>query len=531
MIPPRVVHTIPVADSVGVETHTRIRIRFSEAMDRRSVARAIFISPRFSTNPDFKWRGRELEIRPREDLRTDRTYVVSVGAASSDESFNRMDASYSFAFSTGHRLSRGEIHGRVLVRAGKRGQVYVWAYDLTGSDDPDPAAASPAYVTQPGVDGTFRFVRLDAGRYRVFAFRDGDRDQAYQPGEPLAVPPGDVSLRTGDSSVRLGLLKMAARDSVPPRFVSARTPDRRRLSLRFDEPVDLTSPPTISGADGFLEVEAVYTDAGDSNRVWLVTGPQAAGMEYRVDLGGIADRFGNAIASGEAATVRGEGQPDRRAPNPVRIEPDAGVRDVSQNAGLRIDFSEAMAPEPIPEFWALSDSTDAPAGRFSWPHANRLAFQPDELWAAGESYVLKGQASTLSDHSGNPAKGEIVFRFTVASPDDQGAVSGAVVSSETPIVVQLRSLSRSDRAHGVTVAPGNSTYLLESIPPGRYRVLGFGDVDGNGIWTPGVARPFAPAEPVSALHDTIEVVPRWETAAEERLHIQAWAETALTGEE
>ena len=530
VIPPRVVHTTPAADSVGVGTQTRIRIRFSESMDRRSVTRAIFVSPRFSTDPDFRWRGRELEIRPREGLREDRTYVVAVGAASSDESFNRMEASYSFAFSTGHRLSGGEIHGGVLVRDGKRGQVYVWAYDLAGVGDPDPAAASPAYVTQPGDDGTYRFVRLGAGRYRIFAFRDGDRDQAYTHGEPLAVPPGDISLLSGDSRVQLGLLKMAVRDSVPPRFVSARTPDRRRLSLRFDEPVDLPSPPRISDSDGFLEVEAVYPDARDSSRVWLVTSPQKAEMEYRVELGGIADRFGNAIAPGEVATVRGEGQPDRRAPDPVRVDPDVGARHISQNAELRIDFNEAMAPATNPEFWVISDSTDAPAGRFSWPRLNRLAFRPDEAWVAGENYVLKAPASKLSDVSGNPGEGEIVFRFTVASPRDQGAVSGAVVSSDTPIMVQAQSLSGPERTHAVTVAPGDSTYFLDALPPGRYRVLAFGDIDGNRTWTPGVARPFAPAEPMSSLHDTIEVAPRWETAAEERLHIQAWVESGLTRE-
>ncbi len=531
VIPPRVVHTMPAADSVGVGTRTRIRIRFSETMDRRSVTRAIFVSPRFSTDPDFRWRGRELEIRPREGLREDRTYVVAVGAASSDVSFNRMEASYSFAFSTGHRLSRGEIHGRILMGAAKHGQVYVWAFDLTGIGDPDPAAAPPAYVTQPGTDGTFQFVRLGVGRYRVFAFHDVDRDQAYTPGvEPLAVPPGDIPLRSGEGRMGLGLLRMAVRDSVPPRFVSARTPDRRRLSLRFDEPVDVPSPPVISGGDGFLEVKSIYPDARDSSRVWLVTGPQAPGTEYRVELAGIADRFGNAIAPGEVATVRGEEKLDRRAPVPVRVDPDLGARHVSQNTALRIDFSEAMSPAANPEFWVVSDSTAAPAGRFSWPRPNRLAFRPDEAWVAGENYVLKGQANKLSDASGNPAEGQIVFRFTVALPDDQGSVSGTVVASQMPIVVQAQSLSGSQPPRAVTVAPGDSTYFLEAMPPGRYRVLAFEDADGNGAWTWGVARPFVPAEPMSVLQDTLEVVPRWETASEERIHIQAWAESGLTKE-
>ena len=528
--PPRVVHTTPAADSVGVGPDTRIRIGFSESMNRRSVTRAIFISPRFSTDPDFRWRGRELEIRPREGLREDRTYVVSVGAGSSDESSNRMEATYSFAFSTGDRLSGGEIHGSVDLKTGKRGLVYVWAYDLTGTGDPDPAADPPAYVTQPGDDGTYRFVRLGSGRYRVFAFQDGDRDQAYRPGEPIAVPPGDVPLGSGDVRVQLSLLKMAVRDSVPPRFVSARTPDRRRLALRFDEPVNLSSPPRVSGAAGSLDVQATYTDATDSSRVWLVTGPQTAGMEYMVELGGIGDRFGNRIAPGEAAAVRGEGRPDRRAPVPVRVNPEVGAWHVLQDAALRVDFNEAMSDDTNPELWIVSDSTDAPEGRISWPLPNRLAFRPLHAWAPGRSYVLRARPDRLSDVSGNPAEGEIVFRFTVASPEDQGALSGSVVPSKSPIVVQVRPLSAPEVTHSISIAPGDSSYILEALPPGPYRVLAFGDVDGTRLWTPGVVRPFVAAEPLAALQDTIDVVSRWETAAEEPLNLYVWASSELEGE-
>lgn len=528
--PPRVVHTTPAADSVGVGSDTRIRIGFSESMNRRSVTRAIFISPRFSTDPEFRWRGRELEIRPREGLREDRTYVVSVGAGSSDESSNRMEATYSFAFSTGDRLSRGEIHGSVEQKTGKRGQVYVWAYDLRGTGDPDPAKDPPAYVTQPGDDGTYRFVRLGAGRYRVFAFQDGDRDQDYNPGEPIAVPPGDVPLGSDDGRVRLSLLKMAVRDSVPPRFVSARTPDRRRLSLRFDEPVNLSSPPRISGGAGFLDVQAVYTDATDSSRVWLVTGPQTAGTEYSVALGGISDRFGNQIAPGEAAAVRGEGQPDRRPPVPVRVNPEVGARHVSQDVALRVDFNEAMSDDSNPDVWAVSDSTDAPEGRISWPLPNRLAFRPLQAWAPGKTYVLRARSDRLSDVSGNPAEGEILFRFSVASPEDQGALSGSVVPSDTPIVVQARPASAPKVTHAITIAPGDSSYFFEALPPGPYRVLAFGDVDGTRSWTPGVIRPFVAAEPLSALDDTINVVSRWETSTDERLNLYVWTSSGIEGE-
>ena len=94
--PPRVVDTVPADDSVRVGLDTPIRIRFSEAMDRRSVERALFISPQGSEDPDFKWRGDVLEIRLPDGLQADRTYLVTVGQESADEWRNRLRASYSF---------------------------------------------------------------------------------------------------------------------------------------------------------------------------------------------------------------------------------------------------------------------------------------------------------------------------------------------------------------------------------------------------------------------------------------------------
>ena len=83
-------------------------------MDRRSVERAIFISPNPTQDPNFRWHGRELEIRLPGGLRPDRTYLITAGAESADGSRNRLLGSYSFAFSTGPALDQGEVVGRVL---------------------------------------------------------------------------------------------------------------------------------------------------------------------------------------------------------------------------------------------------------------------------------------------------------------------------------------------------------------------------------------------------------------------------------
>ena len=62
--PPAVAWTIPAADSVGVGLGTTLQIGFSEAMDRRSVERALFISPQPREEPRVRWRGRKLRNVP-----------------------------------------------------------------------------------------------------------------------------------------------------------------------------------------------------------------------------------------------------------------------------------------------------------------------------------------------------------------------------------------------------------------------------------------------------------------------------------
>ena len=495
--PPRVIDTVPSDDSVRVGLDTPIRIRFSEAMDRRSVERALFVSPQGSEEPDFRWRGDVLEVRLPDGLQADRTYLVTVGQESADEWRNRMRSSYSFGFATGDRLNRGELNGRVLKSKEERGQIFVWAYDLSVVTAPDPGRDRPTYVTQPDETGHFVLPRLGSGNYRIFAFGDQNNDRAYSYGDLLALPPGDVVIND-EGRVRLGDLKLAVRDTSAPALVAARTPDQQHVLMRFDEPVRVLG---VEITD--LSVLEIYQDPVDSSGVGLITEPQTQGAKYtaRVD---VIDEWDNRDTI--ETTVRGDGTRDRRAPEVMARAPVENAEHVLPTAVIRMLFSDAMRVDAVSDFWMASDSTVVPQGHFEWVAPNHLVFAPDSLWTSGETIRLIGNSEGLLDIGGNSLSEPISFVFSVMDTAALGHISGTTSSPD--MVIWMEGLTHDFFREQVL---RDTMFVLTDLLPGTYRISGFLDRDRNGQWMSGQVQPFLPAEPLVARADTVEVRARWET--------------------
>jgi uncharacterized protein (DUF2141 family) len=492
---------MPDDDSVGVGTGTIIEVQFSEAMDRRSVEEAVFISPKSGQLPKFRWHKNVLEIRLIGGLRKDRTYVVTVGQASADEWRNRMLASMSFRFATGPVVNQGELSGRVLWSAEHVGQAFAWAYDLGVSPEPDFPVEVPNYVTQPDAEGHFQFPGLGPGMYRVFAFLDADQNQSYTAGtDPLAVPYQDGRIDDEQMSLQVRDLKGVVRDTSAPVMTAIRTSDQHHVLMRFDEPVSVRIPAGVSG----LGVKWVYQDV-DSSRVGLFTDAQESGRSYAVEIG-VTDRSGN--RAGVATSVRGDGTADRRPPEVLGFKPGMRAAHEVPNARLEIVFSDAMSQEVVIPFWAVTDSTLSPEGHFEWVAPNRLVFTPAEAWPLGQ-VILQSHPKVVKDGVGNVLDDAIGFDFTVIDSQAVGTIAGVIGPLNHPAVVEAVSLDDESFSYAMRVAAHDSTFEITGLIPGLYRISGFIDLDGNGIWARGEPKPFVPAEALLGRSDTVNVRARW----------------------
>ena len=538
--PPEILEMHPAAGAVNVSLDEKIEITFSERMAPRSVEEAFFISPSPEGKPRFDWKGKKVEIKLPSGLTADRTYVVTVGTGARDEHRNRLKESYSFAFSTGERLSRGVIRGRVRGEKRVRAGVYVLAYDLkaerepgvvtdlysrsqkiatTTLGEPDPSVRSGDYITQTAETGTYTLTYISSGMYRLFAFEDRDRNGRYTRGkDPLGICSGDVVLSDSAVAVELSDLYLAVRDTTAPELLSVRASDRTHVLLRLSEEVELSS---LRIEIGGLRIEDRYVlpKASESgvptaaSKIYLTTEPQHPGAEYKVSVYA-RDLSGHSVSEEtRMASFTGSALSDTLRPHVVSYAPSAEARNVSSDDPIEMVFDEAMREEAPDDAFVWEAPPMAPAGAWCWLEVNRVRFSPEGGWEEGSSYRLRVDPTQFLDRAGNASDDSLfVVSFRTIATDTLGFISGDIFDEKEGATGAFHLAAMkigSEKERYETIAEeGQYTW---GLPPGSYALSAFRDEDGNGRLSLGQVRPFVPAERIVSYPDTVTVRSRWTT--------------------
>ncbi len=186
--PPGVVQSNPANRSVNFIENT-IEITFDEFVKLSNTQSEVLISPPLNKNPEYRLRGKTLQIKFEEELVPNTTYTIFFGDAIGDLTENNPVSGYSFVFSTGPVLDSMSIEGLVNN-----------AFDLMAPEDavvmlydraPDtipvdslPYLLRPLYVARTDETGHFRLANLKDTRYKIFALSDMNSNFLYDmPGE------------------------------------------------------------------------------------------------------------------------------------------------------------------------------------------------------------------------------------------------------------------------------------------------------------------------------------------------------------
>ncbi len=486
---PTVIDHSPAADAASVPASAIVTIDFSEAMDRQRVEQAVFVAPRVEI--DMEWSGRQLRIQPRGGLTAGRTYVVTVGTDGRDLRGHRLEDSFHLAFATGEQLDSGELEGRIIGanNTPQRG-AYVWAYDLA-SFDGRTATDDPAYVTQTGTDGTYRFERLARGQYRVIGFVDGNRNQQPDFGEPLALPSADVDV-AGQGATAAGDQRLARRQ-VQPAVVRASAVTGRRVLVVFDRAVQVDD---LDIEMGGLSIESIYRDPADAERIHVRTSLQEEGHTYSLRV-----RRSGIDLETEDVELRGTARQDSKAPRVVRVEP---TGDVASAPRVNVIFSEAMDTTRAVAGWTGVDSTSSPDGEWIWRSETSMTFTPDTLFAPG-LWHMELSLLGLQDLAGlAPDDSSAAVTFDLLPTEALATITGV---SLWPDEVDGRARIRLEAVAGGMAAMADSTgsFRFDSLAPGKYSVSAWLDRNEDGDWDAGqLEDPYREAEPF-VLHGDVQL--------------------------
>ncbi|MEF8866070.1 MAG: Ig-like domain-containing protein [Salinibacter sp.] len=373
--PPSIVHTRPVRDTVNVSTDTEaLRIEFSEYVERSTLSQSLSITPTFEQRPQFSWDGQAVDIQFPTPLRDSTTYIFTFDTNLSDVRGVSLENPITVAFSTGRRINRGQIEGRVVN--GRRGitqqGVDVFAY----ARPPDaeavrPLPDAPSYRTQTGEGGRFSFDYMREAPYYVVALRDNNRNRQPDPQEPVAVPPRrSLQADSGAAAVPVPW-RLARRDTTAPRLQEVRPVSQRRLRVRFDEPVAFGArtpaawAPRDSATGRAVAVQGVYAAPNRPNAVVVRTAPMSdARHVLPLRRGAVVDTLGQPLRP-DTARFRASPRADTlrtrfRGFAPTGLGRDStGARPLLPGVQPRVRFNQVPDSAALREGVGVQDTTGA----------------------------------------------------------------------------------------------------------------------------------------------------------------------------
>jgi hypothetical protein len=178
--PPKIVTQNPLPNSLNYNGNS-ITLEFDKYVDRRSLQDAFLISPPMGGDINYDWSGKEVEItfsKKFSSVGLNKTFVITLNSTLKDLHGNSLTQPINFAFSTGPKIDKAGISGKIINNEGK--MISIFAYKLTTIDtEYNPTKKLADYITESSINGEYHLSNLSPGLYRVIAVFDEDKNFLY----------------------------------------------------------------------------------------------------------------------------------------------------------------------------------------------------------------------------------------------------------------------------------------------------------------------------------------------------------------
>ncbi len=538
--PPKILKTYPDSAALRFQDN-KIRLYFDKFVSSKSLEAALFFSP-YIDDYEVQGGGTEATIVIYDSLKANRTYTYTVTDALQDSRNNKLEKSYTFAFSTGDRIDSGTISGRVFSHKNRPQKgALVLAYLLPTNnqayiDTLNPGKVKPDYIAQTDSAGRFNLQYLADGDYRLIAIDDKDNNRLYDIGkEEFALP--FQTVRAGARTIQM---RLATEDTAQLELQAVDARNKHLVSVRFDRNVMVDSLSVASfslfdsTAKSPVKVYDFYAQTeGGREQVFLVTDSLTETHAYGIRVSGVVDKFGIKTDS-LVLDFRGSSEPDTMLC--MFIPPFA---DSAKNV------LEKFQPSPNGRLLELKFTTPIERARFQrefkLEKATGNAFQPidfdltfrdgrqvfvkpKEGFKLGAWYRFAVEQKNLNDARGTALKDTtFIRRFQIAPEEQFGELEGTVELDTSATLILYAELLSDGRLYPMRLSPSpidntgvsRVKFKFTELPEGRYFLSAFMPATPTASpfaqWDGGSPFPYRLPERFAVGFDSIRVRRRWTT--------------------
>lgn len=185
MDPPIFIGSDPKPGAVNVKKN-KVEITFNEIVTLKDQQTKVVISPVQKENPTIRAAGRKVSVEFRDSMRPNTTYVIDFSNSIQDNNENNPLEDFSFAFSTGDSIDSLAVSGIVLHAQTLEPQQSVIVGVHSCLDDTAFTNVPFERIARTNSLGQFTIRNLAAGRYRIYALNDLDRNYMFSRNEDMA---------------------------------------------------------------------------------------------------------------------------------------------------------------------------------------------------------------------------------------------------------------------------------------------------------------------------------------------------------
>ena len=177
-IPPHLVSALP-KDSAKHFTGTKIIFTFDEYIDGKDIRTELLVSPVPKIDPIVDTKLRQVTVRIKDTLQPGTTYALFFGKGVKDVNEGNILRNFTYVFSTGDTIDRGEFTGNVLVANTGKADSSLVAVLHEKFDDSAVVKNRPRYIAKCDSTGRFRFRYVKPGTYALYALKDEGGSHKY----------------------------------------------------------------------------------------------------------------------------------------------------------------------------------------------------------------------------------------------------------------------------------------------------------------------------------------------------------------